>query len=86
MNATTTFLKPTTAAAISRKLQSIGFDKFDGEVGFECFFDKNDAQCIAVIDHHFGDTNQVARELHAMGYDVMEYSAQVTFVYGKVAA
>lgn len=82
-----TEIKNTTPNAISRKLKTVGFEKFNGKYGFEVFADNQRdfaRKCIVVFNRDFSDTNQVAPELEAMGYVVENYSQWTTLVFGKV--
>jgi hypothetical protein len=91
-----TTITKTTAAAVSRKLNSMNFERFDGNIGYEVLEAKS-YEPITIIHRVYGDYGfQMAVELMDAGYVVTcdkveswrnpEISVQLVQVYGKLPA
>jgi hypothetical protein len=91
-----TTITKTTAAAVSRKLNSMNFERFDGNIGYEVLEAKS-YEPITIIHRVYGDYGfQMALELEAAGYAVTcdkvqswrnpEISVQLIQVLGKITA
>jgi hypothetical protein len=74
------------AQKIRKALRANGFEKFNGEYGWIVDSVHNDSHVLSVINKHFGDINEVAPILEAMGYEVSAPNKFATLIYGKVAA
>jgi hypothetical protein len=91
----------TTAAAVSRKLSTLGFQKFDNNgIGFKVYEAEAAAYwgtqiCVTNFGYDNGYRSSIAEELQAEGYDVeivvdnaphLERRLTSLIVFGKVGA
>jgi hypothetical protein len=89
-------ISKTTAAAVSRKLAQLNFERYNGTIGYEVI-EARSTEPLTIIHSVYGDHGfQMALELEAAGYAVTcdkvqsysnpDISCQIIQVYGRVAA
>jgi hypothetical protein len=76
----------TEAQKIRKALRAQAFEPFNGSYGFRVETVKDDSHVLSVINRHYGEENEVASILEALGYEVSAPNKFATLIYAKKVA